>query len=75
MSEFIEMEGIIIQALSNGMFKVRLDNGFHVLAHVSGKIRKNFIRIILGDKVLVEISSYDLKRGRIVRRFLKDQND
>ena len=75
MSEFIEMEGIIIQALSNGMFKVRLDNGFHVLAHVSGKIRKNFIRIILGDKVLVEISPYDLKRGRIVRRFLKDQND
>ena len=72
MSEFIEMEGIIIQALSNGMFKVRLDNGFHVLAHVSGKIRKNFIRIILGDKVLVEISPYDLKRGRIVRRFLKD---
>ena len=75
MSEFIEMEGIIIQALSNGMFKVRLDNGFHVLAHVSGKIRKNFIRIILGDKVLVEISPYDLKRGIIVRRFLKDQND
>ena len=75
MSEFIEMEGIIIQALSNGMFKVRLDNGFQVLAHVSGKIRKNFIRIILGDKVLVEISPYDLKRGRIVRRFLKDKND
>lgn len=70
MTEFIEMEGVIMQALSNGMFKVRLDNGFYILTHVSGKIRKNFIRIILGDKVLVEISPYDLKRGRIVRRFL-----
>nr|YP_010261051.1 translation initiation factor 1 [Cephaleuros parasiticus]UIB38992.1 translation initiation factor 1 [Cephaleuros parasiticus] len=55
------MEGSIIAILSNGMFKVKLDNGFLVLAHISGKIRKNYIRIILGDKVLVEISPYDLK--------------
>nr|YP_010260934.1 translation initiation factor 1 [Cephaleuros virescens]UIB38688.1 translation initiation factor 1 [Cephaleuros virescens] len=60
-NELLEMEGSIIAILSNGMFKVKLDNGFLVLAHISGKIRKNYIRIILGDKVLVEISPYDLK--------------
>lgn len=73
-NNLIEMEGSVTQVLSNGMFKVKLDNGFLVLAHVSGKIRKNFIKIILGDKVLVEVSPYDLKWGRIVRRFLNNQN-
>ena len=69
-TKFIEIEGEIIQALSNGMFRVRLNNGFLVIAYLSGKIRKNFIRIILGDKVLVQISPYDLKKGRIIKRFI-----
>jgi translation initiation factor IF-1 len=64
----IEMQGVITQCLSNGMFRVKLENGFLVLAHVSGKIRKNSIRILLGDKVTVELSPYDLTRGRIVYR-------
>ena len=64
----IEMQGIITQCLSNGMFRVKLENGFQVLAHVSGKIRKNSIRILLGDKVIIELSPYDLTRGRIVYR-------
>lgn len=62
------MQGVITQCLSNGMFRVKLENGFLVLAHVSGKIRKNSIRILLGDKVTVELSPYDLTRGRIVYR-------
>jgi len=53
------------------MFRVKLENGFHILAHVSGKIRKNYIRILLGDKVTVELSPYDLTRGRIVYRLRK----
>jgi len=65
------MQGIITQCLSNGMFRVKLENGFHILAHVSGKIRKNYIRILLGDKVTVELSPYDLTRGRIVYRLRK----
>ena len=64
----IEMQGLITQCLSNGMFRVKLENGFTVLAHVSGKIRKNSIRILLGDKVAIELSPYDLTRGRIVYR-------
>nr|YP_009241472.1 translational initiation factor 1 [Scherffelia dubia]AMP43379.1 translational initiation factor 1 [Scherffelia dubia] len=64
----IEMEGVVIQCLSNGMFSVKLENGFDVLAHVSGKIRKNSIRILLGDRVVIELSPYDLNRGRIVYR-------
>lgn len=64
----IEMQGVVTQCLSNGMFRVKLENGFQVLAHVSGKIRKNSIRILLGDRVTVELSPYDLKRGRIVYR-------
>ena len=64
----IEMEGLVIQCLSNGMFFVKLENGFDVLAHVSGKIRKNSIRILLGDRVVIELSPYDLNRGRIVYR-------
>jgi len=67
----IEMQGIITQCLSNGMFRVKLENGFNILAHVSGKIRKNYIRILLGDKVTVELSPYDLTRGRIVYRLRK----
>lgn len=65
------MQGIITQCLSNGMFRVKLENGFNVLAHVSGKIRKNYIRILLGDNVTVELSPYDLTRGRIVYRMKK----
>lgn len=65
------MQGIITQCLSNGMFRVKLENGFQILAHVSGKIRKNYIRILLGDKVTVELSPYDLTRGRIIYRLRK----
>ncbi len=67
-SNLIEMEGVVTQCLSNGMFRVKLENGFAVLAHVSGKIRRNYIRILLGDRVAVELSPYDLTRGRIVFR-------
>lgn len=67
--ENIEVEGVILEALPNAMFKVELPNGHKVLAHVSGKIRMNFIRILPGDKVTVELSPYDLTRGRITYRF------
>ncbi|WPT18752.1 hypothetical protein PSENEW3_10000022 (chloroplast) [Picochlorum sp. SENEW3] len=66
--DLIEIEGTVTQCLSNGMFRVKLENGFLVLAHVSGKIRRNYIRILLGDRVLVELSPYDLTRGRITFR-------
>ena len=66
--ELIETEGKIIEALPNAMFKVELENGHVVLAHVSGKMRMNFIRIIPGDKVKLELSPYDLDRGRITFR-------
>ncbi|MBP2641694.1 MAG: translation initiation factor IF-1 [Negativicutes bacterium] len=65
----IEVEGTIIESLPNAMFQVKLENGHVVLAHVSGKIRMNFIRILPGDKVTVELTPYDLKRGRITYRF------
>jgi len=73
--DLIEMEGVVTQCLSNGMFRVKLANGFLVLAHVSGKIRRNYIRILLGDRVAVELSPYDLTRGRITYRLraAKDQ--
>jgi translation initiation factor IF-1 len=64
----IEMQGTITNCLSNGMFRVKLENGFQVLAHISGKIRRNSIRIVLGDCVTVELSPYDLTRGRIIYR-------
>ena len=64
----IELDGTIIQALSNAMFRVELENEHIVTAHISGKMRKNYIRILTGDKVLVEISPYDLSKGRIVFR-------
>lgn len=65
----IEVEGVVKEALPNAMFKVELANGHIVLAHVSGKIRMHFIRILPGDKVNVELSPYDLTRGRITYRF------
>ena len=64
----IEVEGIITESLPNAMFRVELDNGHKILAHVSGKIRMHFIRILPGDKVKVELSPYDLTRGRITFR-------
>jgi translation initiation factor IF-1 len=66
--ELIEVEGTIEEALPNAMFKVALENNHKVLAHVSGKIRMNFIRILPGDKVKLELSPYDLNRGRITFR-------
>ncbi|MCD6309106.1 MAG: translation initiation factor IF-1 [Candidatus Eremiobacteraeota bacterium] len=67
--ENIEVEGTVIEALPNAMFRVELPNGHKVLAHVSGKIRMHFIRILPGDKVTVELSPYDLTRGRIIYRY------
>jgi translation initiation factor IF-1 len=67
--EPIEVEGTVIETLPNAMFRVELANKHKVLAHVSGKMRKHFIRILPGDKVLVELSPYDLTRGRIIYRF------
>ena len=66
--EAIEVEGVVKEALPNAMFRVDLPNGHQVLAHASGKIRLHFIRILPGDRVLVELSPYDLTRGRIVYR-------
>lgn len=68
-ADAIEVEGTVVEPLPNAMFTVELENGHKVLAHVSGKIRMNFIRILPGDKVTVELSPYDLNRGRIVYRF------
>jgi len=66
--DVIEVEGKIIEALPNAMFQVELDNGHKVLAHISGKLRMNFIRILPGDRVVIELSPYDLTRGRITWR-------
>lgn len=66
--DVIEVEGKVIEALPNAMFQVELDNGYKVLAHISGKLRMNFIRILPGDRVTLELSPYDLTRGRIVWR-------
>ncbi|MSQ32964.1 MAG: translation initiation factor IF-1 [Dehalococcoidia bacterium] len=65
----IEVEGKVTEPLPNAMFRIELANGHRVLAHVSGKMRQNFIKILLGDRVLVELSPYDLARGRITYRF------
>ena len=67
-TELIEMEGTIVEKLPNAMFKVELENGHVVLAHISGKLRMNFIRILPGDKVKIELSPYDLNKGRIIWR-------
>ncbi|MFA5088379.1 MAG: translation initiation factor IF-1 [Candidatus Omnitrophota bacterium] len=69
--ELIEVEGVITEALPNAMFRVELDNGHQVTAHISGKIRMHFIRILPGDHVKVELSPYDLTRGRITFRCQK----
>jgi len=66
--EAIQVEAVVVEPLPNAMFRVQLDNKHQVLAHISGKMRKNFIRILTGDRVLVELSPYDLSRGRIVYR-------
>ncbi len=67
-ADVIEIEGTVIEKLPNTMFKVQLDNGHEVLAHISGKLRQNFIRILPGDKVTLELSPYDLSKGRIIWR-------
>lgn len=66
--DVIEVEGTVTEALPNAMFRVELDNGHEVLAHVSGRLRMNFIRILPGDRVRIELSPYDLTRGRIIYR-------
>ncbi|HQO40777.1 MAG TPA: translation initiation factor IF-1, partial [Spirochaetota bacterium] len=66
--EPIEVEGVVVEPLPNAMFRVKLDNGHVVLAHISGKMRMHYIRILPGDKVTVELSPYDLNRGRITYR-------
>ena len=66
--DVIEVEGVVIDALPNAMFKVQLENGHEVLAHVSGKLRMNYIRIVPGDKVKLKMSPYDLSKGRITWR-------
>jgi translation initiation factor IF-1 len=66
--DVIELDGKVVEALPNAMFKVELPNGYQILAHISGKMRQNFIRIYPGDKVKVELSPYDLTRGRITWR-------
>ena len=68
--DVIELEGTVLDTLPNAMFKVELENGHEILAHVSGKIRMNYIRILPGDKVTVEMSPYDLSRGRITYRYI-----
>ena len=67
--DVIELEGTVLDTLPNAMFKVELENGHEILAHVSGKIRMNYIRILPGDKLTVEMSPYDLSRGRITYRY------
>ncbi len=69
--DVIEAEGVVTEALPNAMFRVQLDSGHNVLAHISGKMRMYYIRILLGDRVTVELSPYDLTRGRITYRFKK----
>ena len=66
--EPIEVEGVVVEPLPNAMFRVKLDNGHIVLAHISGKMRMHYIRILPGDRVTVELSPYDLNRGRIIYR-------
>jgi translation initiation factor IF-1 len=67
--ESIQVEGSVVETLPNASFKVKLENDHEILAHISGKMRMNYIRILPGDKVLIELSPYDLTRGRIVYRY------
>lgn len=71
-SDYTEIEASVLVALPNALFRVRLDNGVELIAHISGKIRKNSINIIPGDRVVVALSSYDLTKGRIVFRIKKE---
>lgn len=66
--EIIQSEGLVEEALANANFRVKLTNGHIILCHISGKIRKNFIRILPGDKVIIEMTPYDLEKGRITKR-------
>lgn len=66
--DVVEVEGTVIESFPNAMFQVQLENGHKILAHISGKLRMNFIRILPGDKVTIELSPYDLTRGRIIWR-------
>ena len=68
--EQIELEGVVIETLPNTLFRVKLENGHTILAHISGKMRKNYIRILTGDSVIVEMTPYDLTKGRITYRNL-----
>ena len=67
--ENIEVEGVVVEPLPNATFRVELENGHRILAHISGKMRMNFIRILPGDKVTIEMSPYDLTKGRIIYRY------
>jgi translation initiation factor IF-1 len=67
--DIIEVDGTVVEPLPNAMFRVELANGHKVLAHISGKMRMNFIKILAGDRVMVELSPYDLTRGRIIYRY------
>lgn len=67
-ADVIEIEGVVVEKLPNAMFKIELENGHIVLAHISGKLRMNFIKILPGDKVTLEMSPYDLSKGRIIWR-------
>ena len=67
-SDVIEVEGVVVEILPNAMFQVELENGHKVLAHISGKLRMNYIKILPGDKVTIELSPYDLTKGRIIWR-------
>lgn len=70
----IEMSGVVIDSLPNTVFKVKLENGHVITAHISGKMRKNYIRILTGDSVVVEITPYDLDKGRIILRNIERRN-
>jgi translation initiation factor IF-1 len=72
--EGVQVEGTVVEPLPNAMFRVELENGHKVLAHISGKMRMNFIKILPGDKVTVELSPYDLNRGRIIYRYLLERS-
>jgi translation initiation factor IF-1 len=67
-NDVVEVEGVVMEKLPNAVFQVEIENGHKILAHISGKLRMNFIKIIPGDKVLIEISPYDLTKGRIIWR-------
>ena len=67
--DLLKQDGVIIEALSNAMFRVRLENGHELIAHISGKMRMNYIKILPGDKVALEMSPYDLTKGRIIFRY------